>query len=505
MKRVSALMCIVLLAITSCSQDELRETVPMDQIGFRTPSMTKASELLADDLEECGFYVSALLESENADESKSYSPYINNEHFTWSLESYISQTAHYWPSDGSYLQFYAFTPASTEFSVEKPEYEDGKVMILEGFKPAEEISEQDDFVVAEIRTNKNEASDDIERGGIYLEFNHALSQIEINAKNTHSRYQVQVMGVRLGNIPTGASYRFGDNQNRWAFAQTPETADYTGTRESAITLPNYPISIMKASGDNAMVIPQQLTAWDPTNPTSTGAYIGVLVNIKVKATENGDFTAQAYPAVKDAFDWVAIPIDTKWEAGKRYSYTLDFSEGAGYVAPDLTDNTNNTPGTRIGNDIEFNVTIDDWTEETIIKRNNAQITGIWKAYRFVEKRYNNDHTVVIGETDWDLTNPGNYTEETIIENLKNRTQNFYYLKIPETGENIICLNDDGTEKDAQATFSYIEERGVFDIPTLQTDAQLIEVSDTHATIFLNYFNEGWHFQQWVYYTIEKLN
>ena len=208
MKRVSVLMLIALLAITSCSQDELRETVPMDQIGFRTPAMTKASELETDDLEECGFYVSALLESTKADGPTSYSPYINNEHFTWALESYISQTAHYWPSDGSFLQFYAFTPASTEFSVEKPEYEDGKVMILEGFKPAEEISEQDDFVVAEIRKNKDTASGDIERGGIILVFEHALSQIEINAKNTHSRYQFQVKGLRLGNIPTGASYRF---------------------------------------------------------------------------------------------------------------------------------------------------------------------------------------------------------------------------------------------------------------------------------------------------------
>ena len=262
---------------------------------------------------------------------------------------------------------------------------------------------------------------------------------------------------------------------------------------------------MKASGDNAMVIPQQLTAWDPTNPTSTGAYIGVLVNIKVKATENGNFTAQAYPAVKDAFDWVAIPIDTKWEAGKRYSYTLDFSEGAGYVAPDLTDN-NNTPGTRIGNDIEFDVTVGNWTEETIIKRNNAKITGTWKAYRFIDKKYNNDHSMVTSEIDWNLNDAVDEAErEELLANIKDRTQDFYHLRIPETGGNIICLNDDGTEKGSNATFTYIEERGVFDIPTLLTDAQLIEVSDTHATIFLNYFNEGWHYQQWVYYTIEKLN
>lgn len=498
MKRVLTMMCIAVLAFTSCSRDELKEARQMDQINFRSPALTKAVETnSSSDLEESGFFVSAFLESEEVDGSKSYDLYFNNEYFIYVLESYISQTAYYWPSDGSYLKFYAFTPGVTEFGAGAPVgSEDGKLTI-EGFSPAENITEQDDFIFAETRSNKEEAYENQSDTGIRLNFTHGLSQIEVKALNTHPRYDISVCGVRLGNFPTGADFILGETEeNRWSFPQTPVLADYEGSR-SAILLSDEAVSIMPSDGDNAMVIPQKLNAWDPSDASAnTGAYIGVKLNIKTKAAENAVASAQAYPFSKNLYDWVAVPIDTDLAPGKKYTFTLDFTNGAGYVAPKV-DDSNNIPGTRIGNDVVFiDVTVSGWQDEIIIKRNDTKITGTWKAYRFYEEDYDEDGNVT-GTTDWDaVSNPDHLT------NLKNRTQQFYYFKIRETGEEVIPLNEDGTEK-AGTSFSYDSESGVFKIPTLQTDAQLIDVKDGKATILLDFTLIGRSFKQWIYYTIEQ--
>lgn len=119
--------------------------------------------------------------------------------------------------------------------------------------------------------------------------------------------------------------------------------------------------MMGTANDNAMLLPQQLVAWtsatDPTN-NANGAYIALKIQI---TTKDG---ARVYPAKGD-YDWAAVAIGTNWEAGKKYVYTLDFSNGAGKVDPekkkpvDPTDPFN--PGEDIlGKPIKFTVTVTPW-------------------------------------------------------------------------------------------------------------------------------------------------
>ena len=112
-------------------------------------------------------------------------------------------------------------------------------------------------------------------------------------------------------------------------------------------------SLMETANDNAMLIPQQLVAWTPdTDKTNAnkGAYLSVKVNI---ATKDG---AQIFPTGQND-GWAAVAIDTNWEAGKKYVYTLDFSNGAGVVDPEEPEN----PGEPIlGQPIQFKVKVADW-------------------------------------------------------------------------------------------------------------------------------------------------
>ena len=117
-------------------------------------------------------------------------------------------------------------------------------------------------------------------------------------------------------------------------------------------------------GENAMLLPQALTAWDwdggngDKENTKNGAYLAVLVKITTKDD------ALVYPFNEDSEDyaWAAIPVEGSWEAGKRYVYTLDFTSGAGYVDPTYPVK----PGEPIlvGN-IRFNVDIEGWADENL--------------------------------------------------------------------------------------------------------------------------------------------
>ena len=136
--------------------------------------------------------------------------------------------------------------------------------------------------------------------------------------------------------------------------------------ENEKTLNGTPESLM-GMGGSAMLIPQQLTAWDAAGDkpnAGKGAYLAVKLQITTKAG------ARVYPAeIVGDYDWAAVPINTNWEAGKKYVYTLDFTSGAGKVDPekDPSDPTDPfKPGDDIlgNNAIKFTVQVTEWVEET---------------------------------------------------------------------------------------------------------------------------------------------
>lgn len=59
------------------------------------------------------------------------------------------------------------------------------------------------------------------------------------------------------------------------------------------------------------------------------------------------------------FGWAAVPVGVNWERGKKYVYTLDFTNGIGIQDPE-----DPKPGTTIiGDGIKFSVSVADWTED----------------------------------------------------------------------------------------------------------------------------------------------
>lgn len=219
----------------------------------------------------------------------------------------------------SYHYFYAYSP-------DVPGKE-GKINILQNypslddFVPNETAASQKDFVYATTKGNYKDDSD----SPVNLVFKHALTEISIKAKNANADYKVQITGLKLGNIVSKATFKFpalwsSDPEEWYGFTNAPKK-DYTTTWTAPVTLTSE-ASSLDAANVPFMLIPQQLTA-NKENP-ALGNYIAAKITV-VKDNQtiyNG---------------WSYVAIDTTWEMGKHYVYTLDFSNGLGknYGAVDI--------------------------------------------------------------------------------------------------------------------------------------------------------------------------
>ena len=220
----------------------------------------------------------------------------------------------FWPVEGD-LHFYGYAPkvpgASGSLTL------DSEKQSLEGFCPASTAAMQKDFIYAYSKGSLNGNSS----SGLSMDFKHALSEITIAAKNDNSAYTVEVTGVKLGNIKSKGTFTFPavgstNNEGSWSLSNAvSDNVSYETTWTNASLLGSS-ASMMDASNEAFMLLPQQLVKADKA---SDKAYIAMKVDINATTGQN------LYN------DWAYIGIDTDWQMGKRYDYTLDFTNGAGQL------------------------------------------------------------------------------------------------------------------------------------------------------------------------------
>ena len=218
----------------------------------------------------------------------------------------------FWPVEGD-LHFYAYAPEVPGAADAPGTYEiTSSSQKLANFSPCASAAEQKDFVYAYAKGNLTDNG----TSGVNVDFKHALTEVSIAAKNDNSAYTVEVTGVKLGNIKSKGTFTFpavgGATPASWDLAGSG-VANYETTWTTANKL-GKTVSSFDAKNVAFMLLPQQLA-------TNTKASAGNYIALKVKITMQGGEVLHN--------DWAYIGIDTNWEMGKHYTYTLDFTSGAG--------------------------------------------------------------------------------------------------------------------------------------------------------------------------------
>ena len=400
------------MALASCAKDSVKEVNNGRAIDFRVATQTRATETTTANLST--FYVTAIDEKG--------SNYFTNAAFTKIEEYFSSSPAYYWPGDGSDLEFYAYAPAAETLGATVSI--DNTAKTLAGFSPAAQFADQKDFVTATATGNKTN-----ETTGVALTFDHQLTQIEVKARNANEAYVYKIKGVRIAQPVSKADFDFATSE----WAPSTEKAVYQVQYSNEITLNTYGQCIMETEGDNAMLIPQQLVAWDAENDktnTAKGAYLSVYAQIE---TAEG---SRVYPNVDGMeYAWLAVPIDTKWEAGYKYVYTLDFTNGAGYSDP--LDGPE-TGGTVLGGAIKFTMDVNPWGEKSAFENEYELMNRKWKGLKAIE-----------------TMNDGSVREFLTEDEIKYFLNQYYQLEIRDCSRIILNINDNLTESSFEIKDGYM--------------------------------------------------
>lgn len=373
-------MATVLVAMSSCMEDEVLERNQGNALAFRA-SIDKAlsrsgNENVTDLSKLQEFKVTATIDGQ--------SNYFTNMLVSKASSGSTWNTEHtyYWPKYD--LGFYAYAPTN----IGGVSINDAGKKIAD-FTPDKDVNQQIDLLVAYNTGNRT----DNELSGVALNFKHALSQIDVQAKCSNPNIEIVVKSIRFVNVKTKGSFTYPAQTTTagngttlagcWDLGnEVSSGADYKASfgQGQEVTLTNSPKSI-NPSNNNFMLIPQQLAKWEKTS-RETGAYIAVLCRISSK---DGEQKTILYPESGDnaaKFGSIIVPIDTNWEAGKKYTYTLNFcgdGGGAGLVDPnpDTTDpnvDPKPKPGSEggdpvLGNPIKFTVSVEEWVNTPVSEIN----------------------------------------------------------------------------------------------------------------------------------------
>lgn len=342
------------LGLASCAQedtvDELK-TKADNAISFRPAfsAQTRASEINNSNLSE--IYVTGFMPD---------TLYFHDVKFSKGSDGYFTSLSKYlFPADTTTLKFYSYWPSQDvlgDLTI------DGKDVKLENYLTPEYIEDQVDFITANA-TGSQQLNGNT---GVALDFKHRFAQVEVRAKSDNKDYKYIVSGVRIGRPQTTGTFDFATEE--WTLDDWHDTGVWTSSC-TPVQLTSDAVSIMGEAG-NGMFIPQTLIPWSPTNDpdnVAREAYISVLVRI----TTNEGVALYPFPSDKQLdkngqkrqYAWASIPLSGTWEQGKKYIYTLDFTDGAGTVDPD-----DPTPGKPVlGDPIKFTVNVEDWVDAPINK------------------------------------------------------------------------------------------------------------------------------------------
>ena len=249
MKKV-LLGTLAVLTLAACSKDEVVQQNPNDAISFSATTgkaISRAADGYCNNNLPGDFQVWA-----NVPDGSGYKPYFSGDKFNNDGSGNYTNDgeSRYWPYTA--INFFACKNATPDWKA------DHSTLVVTNFQVADDVDKQVDFIYAV--QNVATKPDD---GQTTINFRHALSQIEFQAKNTNTKLYVEIKGVSVCNVVKNGNFEFptlstkdlfGDHQAGGSYTQDVATSvNGTWTWNESVNpkvLKNYSI-ITRNDADNA--------------------------------------------------------------------------------------------------------------------------------------------------------------------------------------------------------------------------------------------------------------
>lgn len=347
--KITSLGLAGLLLATACSNDETQLIECGNEISFNT-HVSRATETTTANLKNFKVWANATgFSSQRFIDGLIASKPDGKNYFTF-------ENAVFWPQDVATLDVFAVSPASLTASV------NANGPTVSDFTPATAAKDQADLVVAYSQANRSDGTN------ISLKFNHALSQIEVNATGgvtgVSETKHVWIKGAWLMNVCSSGTLAFDkekatENYMNWSVGSVKTKYGIEFTSVQALDHTSSPLLASGFESSNMLLVPQQLATWnlddesDKIANASKGAYILVLCRVEARhpgkehpgadgavIVDGDNHVHQLFPYTgkfdEEEYGYSCVPINTKWEPGKKYVYNLSFcgaTSGAGVYPP----------------------------------------------------------------------------------------------------------------------------------------------------------------------------
>ena len=286
MKKV-LLGTLAVLTLAACSKDEVIQQNPNDEISFSVTT-NKAVSRAAD-----GYCNNSLPDNfvvwarHKADGASVYTSYFKGEQYnkptTGNTYTQNDGTKRYWPESGK-LDFFALVNSQGTPTWKENPTGSEVALTVTNYQVETTPGAQKDFMYAVTPEVETKAT-------TTLNFRHALSQIEFQAKNQNSKIHVKVKGVKVINVQDKGTFALpmastkdktyvgtpesGDTHTTLPSLGASETIENQGTWSSTSGTAQYTITTLKddatvinAENEQVKNVPNgstvSLTATDPT-------------------------------------------------------------------------------------------------------------------------------------------------------------------------------------------------------------------------------------------------
>ena len=345
MKKTVFIAALAIVAMASCTKNEISQSTRTNEIKFTTPVLarhTKSAEIEGTTYPTtASFNVYAWYNSEAAFNSSTASPYMSKVTVSYNPDihntedtgdgAWISNPVYYWPKQGV-LTFDAYSPSDLNGTV-TADATDG--ITVSNHVVATNLANQQDFLYADRALNKTSSTGATtpEYDGVDIAFNHALAVVKFTAK-TKADYSgtttVKIKDIKIQSINNKGTFEQKESSST---TPKPTWSAQTGSAEYvALTADNFTnsVEITSTSTDisgcsTVIVLPQEFVA------SSQKLYIEYY--LRTDATGSKPLLQKA---VLNFYNSTALADGNKWEMGKRYTYNIVIGLDEIYFAPSVT-------------------------------------------------------------------------------------------------------------------------------------------------------------------------
>lgn len=337
MKKTVFIAALAVVAMASCTKNEISQSTRTNEIKFATPVLarhTKSVEITDVNYpQSASFNVYAWYNSGNSFDAEHASPYMTNVQVSHDPGindategtggAWVPADNYYWPKQGV-LTFDAYSPNGLSGDVTATA--EAGITVTNHVVSTTLASQQDFLYATRAKSKTSSTGTNATYDGVDIAFNHALAVVKFQAKTAddyHLTTTIKIKDIKLKQIKNIGTFNQNESTSSPAWSDNPSGSETYVALENNDASTSTPVNTeLSAVGSSVIVLPQ--TFAPSTQELYIEYYIKTSVSNEILQTKSFYLNTTEVSSA-----------EYSWAIGKRYTYNIVFSLDKVYFAPSV--------------------------------------------------------------------------------------------------------------------------------------------------------------------------